>query len=185
MARVYEWSNELVRNVFTLGNVPTWYTWEAPAALAATTQSPLGEGSTLERCQLFAAASATVVEAPITEDPFQLHAVSILLMAEVFPVGAPGLPDPNTSGALPAALTAVASVQAIADPDPSASLTAVAYSTGSIVTTHSERTPAHYGAGVPELRLSVFGACLFDVNILGATDSSEMYWLRALWSLPG
>jgi hypothetical protein len=180
----YEWTQKVISNVYPLGNEPGWWTLAGDPHQAITCASPNGDGDILVRTEFFASASASVLGDGLGVEPFQFHAISILFLGEVYPDSAGGFPDPHLDGPSSGVISAVASVTALADPDPTASPTVVTYSTRGYVTSKGQRGPRKYGGGHPQIRIGMFGMNLFDEFILGATNSSETYAVRTLWYTP-
>lgn len=180
----YEWTNALVANPYTLGNPPSWWTIGGSPIQAISTESPGGPGDILVRAELFVAASATVVNEPLGVSPFQMYAISLLMLGEVYEVGVGGFPNPSAAGVNSGVISAAAPVTAVSDKDPAHSVKGVTWSTGGYVTSKGRRGPAKYGPGHPELRIGLWATNVFDGTIIGETDSSETYALRALWYVP-
>ncbi len=179
----YEWSSALNEAVYTLGNPPKWSPYPLPMTpvLVAQTDSPLGAGSTLVRCEYFMAASATLATTAAIQEAFQLASVSIIAIGEVYPNTSGGIPDPRTGPDVPAAITAVASLRAVRGDSGTDTPGAYAWSTDGYVTSHAVRGPAKYGGGTPQLRVAIYTPNLFEGVWPGTANSSEIFHLRALW----
>lgn len=181
----YQWSSELQEAVYSLGTPPKWAPYPLPAVpvLVASTQSPLGPGSFLERCELYIAASATMAPASGISAKHQLASLSMLAIGEVYPTGTAGLPDPRTGTNVPAAITAVAHLNSFYGDSGTDTDYGASWSTDGYVTSHAVRGPAKYGGGTPELRVAVYTPNLFNAFWLGSADTSEVYHVRALWRI--
>jgi hypothetical protein len=178
-----QWTTDVFEAVNTLGNPPVWFAATLPMTpqLACATSSPYGAGSVLERCEFYAAASATLLTGAGTSDEFQLDGLSMLFQAEVYSAGTGGLPDPRTGSNTPGVLTASASPRYKATRGAATVQASYGWSTGGYVTSVAKRGPAHYGSGVPELRVAVYTPNLFDPSTIGLIDSTDLYVVRALW----
>lgn len=181
----YEWSEGLYEAVSPLGTPPKWSPYPLPMTpvLAISTQSPLGAGSYLERCELLVAASATLAVSATIAEKHQAEAVNILAAGEVYSTGTAGIPDPRSGATAPAAITAVATLRAVRGDAGSDTPSACVYSTGGYVTSQAVRGPARYGGGTPELRIGIYTPNLYNGLWIGTADTSELYVIRALWRI--
>lgn len=179
----YQWSSDLQEAVYSLGNPPKWAPFPLPMTpvIVASTQSPLGAGSYLERCEFAMSGSVTMGVAGAISEKHQVESISIVAIGEVYPTGAAGIPDPRTGPNVPAAITAVATLRAERGDAGSDSPLGAHYSTGGYVTSHATRGPAKYGGGTPELRVAIYTPNLFNAFWIGTCNTSEFFHLRALW----
>lgn len=179
----YVWTQKVVQNIYTLGEPPDWWNTALTPVQVVATESPGGPGDILERCEFSANMAAVLTHDPAVADPFQLQAISMAFVGEVYSVGAGGFPNPGLDGSVPGVITAMADVTAFAVPDPAASKRAVNYSTRGYVSSKGIRGPDKYGGGHPELRIGMFGLNVFNGLDPGVMDSSSTYVVRALWKL--
>lgn len=181
----YEWSAGIYQAVNALGTPPKWSPYPLPmtATLAISTQSPLGAGSYLERCELYIAASATLASTASIAEKHQAEAVNILALGRVYSTGSAGIPDPSATGASEAAITAVAQARGVRGAAGTDTPSAVIYATDGYVTSHAVRGPAKYGGGTPELRIGIYTPNLYNGLWIGTADTTELYHVRALWRI--
>jgi hypothetical protein len=175
----YEWSNHYIADVSVIGTDPDWYAGASPVQ-AITTESPLGDGSTLVRSELFLALAWNRV-GPGHETTHALMALlSLSAMGDVYPVGSGGFPDPTTRAE--AQITAAGRPVLFDVWDGANYCGHGTLGTDGFVTSQGIRGPAKYGGGTPELRVGL------KVGNAGATNlifqeyaCSWTYHLRALW----
>lgn len=179
----YQWSSALFESVYALGHPPKWFPFplDGGPVLAVSTQSPLGEGSYLERVEFFMTGSATLVGSIDDPTMAQLADVSVIALGEVYATGEAGLPDPRTGTNVPGALRAAANMRVSISPSTTTFAAVGSFSTDGYVTSHAVRGPAKYGGGTPELRVAVYSPNQYTSDTIGAMDSSECYSLYALW----
>lgn len=182
----YEWTQDRTNSQFSLGNPPPWWTTDGLPVLVATVPSPVGEGDTLVRTELWASAGAWWEGnsfGPL--QPSELFGVVIKLMGEVYVSGASGLPDPDALGVASAVITAAAPTTTMAyDSTIEPGRGGVTMSTAGVVTSKGERGPAKYGSGHPELRVGMVGENVLDPDVPGSFNSRWNIWVRCLWRVP-
>jgi hypothetical protein len=181
----YKWSSALIEAATPLGHPPVWAPFPIPTGptLAASTQSPLGAGSYLERCELYATGGGIVTPTTTWSDVYSAAAMSVILIGEVYATGSAGIPDPRTGTDVPAAVTAAADMQVAFQGLSTSPEATLRFSTGGYVTSHAVRGPAKYGGGTPELRIGLWTTNYFDATFLGETDTWSTVHVRALWRI--
>jgi hypothetical protein len=177
----YAWSNAYVSGEETTGTNPTWYTPIDPVR-AISTESPLGDGSTLVRSELFMHMAWWQLGSASLGEHGQMSSLAGHAAGEVYPVGAGGFPDPRSQ----------AEAQTTADFSALAQTSTIAantegfgvLSTGGFVTSQGIRGPAKYGVGTPELRVGLYVSHVAFTGMLTADYSTRWaYHLRALWRI--
>lgn len=181
----YQWSSALNEALYPLGNPPKWSPYPLPMTpvVVAQTDSPLGPGSYLERCEFYMAGSATLDTAAAIAEKFQAESISVIAIGEVYPNTAGGIPDPRTGPDVPAALTAVGTVRSVRGDSGTDSPHGMVWSTDGYVTSHAVRGPGRYGGGTPQLRVAIYTPNLFNGLWIGTANTSEIYHVRALWRI--
>lgn len=179
-----QWSSYLVEDAAPAGTNPLWCTaFPAIPDNVIYLQSPLGAGSTLERCEVFISASATFDAGEAEADWWQGDSLSLLISGEVYGTLTPGNPDPRTSTDSQFVITGAATVQTRYNQGGGYSYGGVTWSTEGYLQSKAKRGPAHYGSDVPELVVSVYAAPLFTPGYFSHVRTSGIYHARALWSI--
>lgn len=179
-----QWSAYLQEDAAPAGTAPLWATaFPSIPDNVIYLQSPLGAGSTLERCEVYVAASATYDALEAEPDWWQVDSLSLIISGEVYNTLAPGNPDPRTSTDSQFVITGAATLQTRYPMGGGYSYGGATWSTEGYLQSRAKRGPDHYGGGVPELVVSVYAAPIFTPGWTDHVRTSGLFHARALWSI--
>ena len=178
------WKSSFNNGLSTAGSAPVFYTPSLPA-LVVTVPCAGGPGDVLERTFIRAYVSWSRLVGTGLHIAGGTIAMNMVLGAEVYPVGSPGVPDPTGAGGSRLQNRASADARPFVVPQGTNTTDFGSMSTDGWSESAGIRGPAAYGGGTPELRVSCFTWNITDTDfVLQPYDAQWTFQAFALWRTP-